>query len=354
MSDRNKTDITNLITQGVTLWLDGKGFKPVETEVPVAGSWIADVAGVCCPTQTELIEMRLLRRPPKTPRWDSNSAVKENAHKLHDVWRAERDALPKQISITVEVKTSVADFRRDGKWAREFPTNLCYLAVPANLVEATRYPKGWGLLLFSKDGGTLLKAVPGELRAVSDTQQLNAVLAIAVCRDHRTRHARLREFQKEVRLQDGERKNLQRISNAVSFVIDIINGRPIAEAKELHGFRGELNPYVLEQLAAVQKSHGCAEFQRKVHRWSQMTFPHQTPASKFAHLIREIKELGADLKDGKEMADCFLLLLGLAEMAGVDLMAEARAKFEINRNRRWGPPDAQGVSSHVEELAPPR
>lgn len=92
----------------------------------------------------------------------------------------------------------------------------------------------------------------------------------------------------------------------------------------------------------------CRHFQKLVHDWSQKTFPHQTPQSKFEHLTREIKELESDLSDGEEMADCFILLAGLAEMKGVDLMTEALKKLATNQNREWGPPDSSGVSSHLE------
>lgn len=67
------------------------------------------------------------------------------------------------------------------------------------------------------------------------------------------------------------------------------------------------------------------------------------------HLRKEIDELAEDTSDGEEMADCFILLLNLAEMAGVDLMAEARRKMEINRKRKWGAPDADGVCHHVKQ-----
>ena len=67
------------------------------------------------------------------------------------------------------------------------------------------------------------------------------------------------------------------------------------------------------------------------------------------HLRKEIDELAEDTSDGEEMADCFILLLNLAEMAGVDLMTEARRKMEINRKRKWGAPDADGVCHHLKQ-----
>ncbi len=92
-----------------------------------------------------------------------------------------------------------------------------------------------------------------------------------------------------------------------------------------------------------------SEFQKAVSKWASETFPHQTPHSKMTHLRKEIDELAEDTSDGEEMADCFILLLNLAEMAGVDLMAEARRKMEINRKRKWGAPDADGVCHHVKQ-----
>lgn len=105
---------------------------------------------------------------------------------------------------------------------------------------------------------------------------------------------------------------------------------------------------------AVDPAAACSvsEFQREVSAWAAETFPHQTPHSKMTHLRKEIDELAEDTSDGEEMADCFILLLNLAEMAGVDLMAEARRKMEINRKRKWGAPDADGVCFHVKQNEP--
>lgn len=93
----------------------------------------------------------------------------------------------------------------------------------------------------------------------------------------------------------------------------------------------------------------CSQFQEEVSTWAAETFPHQTPQSKIAHLRKEIEELAEAPDDGEEMADCFILLLNLAEMAGVNLMAEAQRKMGINRNRKWDEPDADGVCHHVAE-----
>jgi hypothetical protein len=64
IDDHNKTSMTKLVTAAAIRWLDEKGFKPVETEVAVADAWIADIAGSILPTNTELINLKLLKRRP--------------------------------------------------------------------------------------------------------------------------------------------------------------------------------------------------------------------------------------------------------------------------------------------------
>jgi NTP pyrophosphatase (non-canonical NTP hydrolase) len=133
---------------------------------------------------------------------------------------------------------------------------------------------------------------------------------------------------------------------------------PKPNPQKIDSFSPELNEEIHETLLLGKrllrkinnpKSNDVLGFQKEVHEWSQASFPHQTPESKFEHLRREIIELGEDLSDGQEMADCFLLLIGLAEMKSVDIFSEAVKKLEINKNRKWGKPDKHGVSSHVKE-----
>ena len=118
-------------------------------------------------------------------------------------------------------------------------------------------------------------------------------------------------------------------------------------------FQSKLDAMVkrAEGQASSSSPAACSvsEFQSEVSKWAFQTFPHQTPHSKMTHLRKEIDELAEDTSDGEEMADCFILLLNLAEMAGVDLMTEARRKMEINRKRKWGAPDADGVCHHLKQ-----
>lgn len=112
------------------------------------------------------------------------------------------------------------------------------------------------------------------------------------------------------------------------------------------------------------------ELQREIGTWAEITFPRQTSASIVAHLWREYDELadtvhdrnvrdlieGADLADAvhlrqardvdEEAADCLILLMALAHLCGFDLLDAAEAKMQVNRERRWGKPDAEDVSEH--------
>lgn len=255
--DRNKTELTQVIQRNVVLWLDGHGFKPVESEVGVSRGWVADVAGVITPTQTELINLKLIRRPPRTPSMPYNSPGYEAANARckaeYQVWKRDFEAIPQILTATVEVKTSVGDFRGDRKWTcEEWPTNLCYVALPEGLVDSSEMPKGWGVILLSQDGNTVKKVVPSAVCHVSVEQQLNVVLSIAVARDHATRYARLREVQRKERFDSLEAKTLGRIVNSIHFVRDVMRGVPIDRALYQNGLRAKLPPRVIEDLASLQ------------------------------------------------------------------------------------------------------
>ncbi len=92
--------------------------------------------------------------------------------------------------------------------------------------------------------------------------------------------------------------------------------------------------------------------QDRIAEFQRTRFSGQTLQGKLTHLQREVKELQASPGDSMEWADVVILLLGAAEMRGMsvaDLVDAARIKMGINERRSWGPPDAEGCCSHVEE-----
>jgi hypothetical protein len=78
--------------------------------------------------------------------------------------------------------------------------------------------------------------------------------------------------------------------------------------------------------------------------WSQATFGSDTsrgPLGALRHLEMEAREAQQAPDDPEEYADCFLLILDAARRAGITadaLVAAARQKMIINRQRKWPRP----------------
>lgn len=93
----------------------------------------------------------------------------------------------------------------------------------------------------------------------------------------------------------------------------------------------------------------------EIVQWQTDTFGQATALSKIEHLKEEIEELSIDIainSDSKilEWADCFLLLFGAAASDGLnyeDICAAIDAKMRINRARKWGKPDENGIVHHI-------
>lgn len=94
----------------------------------------------------------------------------------------------------------------------------------------------------------------------------------------------------------------------------------------------------------------------EIAEWQDKIFTEATPLSAAIHLQREVRELVFDLTSGNpksmrlELADVFFLLVAVAHLSGVELEEAVLEKFEINKKRVWGKPDAEGVVEHVREL----
>ena len=83
------------------------------------------------------------------------------------------------------------------------------------------------------------------------------------------------------------------------------------------------------------------------------------------HLKKEVKELiesatqfdlakhnDAEIATCLEFADVFLLLIDAARKFDLDafhLITWSRMKLEINKTRKWGQPDENGVVEHIRE-----
>jgi hypothetical protein len=261
--ERGKTELTQNLTRACALWMDGKGFKPVETEVGVARGWVADVAGVIIPTQTECINLKLIQRPPRSD-WArrDDAAYYGSFRERYIEWRTSYTKIPSILTAHIEVKTSVADFRQDSKWSRpDSPTNLKYVAMPRGMIAQEKWPGGWGVILYGcsqpeLNGNAsehLQCARPSPLYSVSVEQSRDVILQIGIRRDNVGRYERLRKLSQRIRISDNKRKSLERITSIISFVLRIAEGHDIEDAKTWSGVRVELPPYILEQLHEFQK-----------------------------------------------------------------------------------------------------
>ncbi|MFV0402439.1 MAG: dATP/dGTP pyrophosphohydrolase domain-containing protein [Bacteroides graminisolvens] len=104
----------------------------------------------------------------------------------------------------------------------------------------------------------------------------------------------------------------------------------------------------------------------EIRAWSDLQFDNGIfrPSRSLAiskHLQREAKELTVALeKYGEsgcyapvmeELADVLILLLDVATHTGNDvdaLLTAANNKLQINKKRKWGEPDTEGVIEHID------
>lgn len=94
------------------------------------------------------------------------------------------------------------------------------------------------------------------------------------------------------------------------------------------------------------------DIQNDIAAFTDSVFGKSNPVSKLHHLREEVDELIEDVNDTHEWADCVILLIDAAKKAGHDmddLYSFVQEKMKINKNRKWGAPDENGVVRHVKE-----
>lgn len=85
---------------------------------------------------------------------------------------------------------------------------------------------------------------------------------------------------------------------------------------------------------------------KRVHDWQVETFPEVTLEGQIEHLKREVLELAANPSDPHEIADCMILLTGIAKRQGINPLDAMEEKMNINRSRTWGALRADGTVEH--------
>lgn len=240
IDDRNKTALTKSVTAAALSYLDERGCKPIETEVPICTGWVADLAGVLSPTQTELVLLKLIKRRPQY----NQPGYRE--------WYEMAQATQKLMTVIVEVKTSRSDFAGDRKWTMDCPSNLAYLAIPNDLVVGPEeFPNGWGVLSYSAASSSVRCIRIPKCHEITVDQQLGVVLQVAIRRDNNTRYARLRELQREIRQDRNADVSRTRLLTAMRAMKSIVEGKhsTVEESLEYHGVK--LPKYFIDELQLV-------------------------------------------------------------------------------------------------------
>lgn len=224
--DRNKTELTHQVTAAALSYFKERGFKPLETEVPISGYGIADLAGVCEPTRGETQLLKILpARPYKS--WSQLQKMSVTAaqayHDRREGWERLWRSLPSPLTALVEVKTARGDFLKDRrKWAKPPVAHLRYLFVPRGLIRLSEFPDGWGVVEVEK--GTRLRSAPVISLSIGIEKTLEVVLQIA--KRHYNRHAfqTQREFEKAQRVKFNEEDNRVRWANTFRCILRIAKG----------------------------------------------------------------------------------------------------------------------------------
>jgi len=233
--EANKSPLTHAITSGVQTYLKDKGFKPIETEVPVEPGWVADVASVIVPTNTELQNMKLVPRKPAWPSyvrtneenwWNNevNTKIRQKHEEKMKEWKAKVDAIPAPLTALVEVKTTRSDWYGDPKWNKSSPTNLRYLAIPAGLLKRPEFPQGWFVLEFNVEGRLLRVAQEGIVSSIDAEKRMWTIHEIALKRHHRTEAVWMRSVMKRFNARQTEYKQDYRVGNVIRALVDVLHG----------------------------------------------------------------------------------------------------------------------------------
>ena len=250
--DQNKTEITKEITAATCFWLDERGCKPVESEVTVARGWIADIASVVCPSNSELQDLKLIRRAPKWSKREEREA-----------WEVEAAGISRMMTVIVEVKTSRSDFVGDKKWISPPVADLNWIASPSGLIGESERPPGWGLLEYSDSRDCMIQRCPPPVQVTRAEQQRDLIHAVACRRDNHTRYEHINRIRRQYADDNKQRQSLTRVKDAMRAALAIVNGEhgSVEGALVAHGIKlgsmGELEMLKLTKLwACVPRTAG--------------------------------------------------------------------------------------------------
>jgi len=215
------------------MWMYSAGFKPVQTEVPVADSWVADVSGYITPTFSELKRNLKILKP---------LGFKDTADGMTNFYN--RYQFP--LTGLVEVKTTMADFQKDvgRKYERygncqSSPCHLSWIALPKGVVEERELPSNWGWIFFGADGTKLLKVYPPkwvEAQHPGDTAKIIAAIGERVFNKYHYRE--FREWIKQYRAEKRQNNERYKTGSVLSILENRLAGksrRSLSDDFRAHG-----------------------------------------------------------------------------------------------------------------------
>lgn len=101
----------------------------------------------------------------------------------------------------------------------------------------------------------------------------------------------------------------------------------------------------------IDGTRPLSELQQDIREWSHEQFKRDSPHGAVAHLQEEARELLENPYSLEEFADCLILLLDAAGLAGYnanDLKHAAWSKLVENKSRSWSDtPNAHGYYKHT-------
>lgn len=156
--DLNKTTLTHKLTAAAGVWLSNACARPAVTELSVSGYGIADLGALLSLNAGTAVRLRLPLG-----------------------WH----------TCIVEVKSTRADYRSDGKFARTPVVNVQFLVTPKGLLSSGEAP-GWGIL--EQSGcGLRIRRKP-EHHTTAPAQQIDFLLSLISTLHWRKTNERFRAY----------------------------------------------------------------------------------------------------------------------------------------------------------------
>lgn len=252
--DKNKTCMTHRATAVAATYLDLRGFKPIETEVPVFDGWVADLASYVYPSPTELHKLKLVGKNETRYGTIIDSDAVKSIESLYGGG---------PFTAIVEVKVTKADCKKDldFKFAgRLFPAHLCYLAYPKGLLE--KPPKGWIGLVLNDRCDRLVKVELSshfwQMHPQHPGTIIDVIAQIGIRRHHRTRNKELRDFVKAYNADETKRKRTYTMHSALKVIEEYLFGedeKNITEMIRYHGITHATAKGWIDKVASRIKNH---------------------------------------------------------------------------------------------------